>query len=70
MAARANYLGVDRPDLQFAVKQVSRMASPSEAEINRAKRIARDIQAVPKFVPTIVGRAQRGERVWRFCILP
>lgn len=62
-AARANYLGLDRPDHQFVVKAVCRgMAAPSEADLRKVKRIARHMQAVPKVVIT-KGVETEGERV-------
>lgn len=51
VAARAEYLGVARPDLQFVVKQACRrMASPGEADMKWAQRIVRYIHAAPKVV--------------------
>ena len=42
MAARLNYLSLDRPDLQFAAKECAkRMARPREADWNKLKRVAR-----------------------------
>ena len=37
-----NFLGQDRPDLQFATKEASRkMAAPTEDDVPRLKRIGR-----------------------------
>ena len=37
-----NFLGQDRPDVQFATKQAShKMATPTETDLPRLKRIAR-----------------------------
>ena len=40
--ALMNFLGQDRPDVQYATKQAShKMASPTETDLPRLKRIAR-----------------------------
>ena len=42
MAARGNYLGQDRMDMQFAAKEISRfMSKPEEQDWRSAKRLAR-----------------------------
>ena len=42
VAARANYLSLDCPDLQFPVKECSReMASPTRNSWAKAKKVAR-----------------------------
>ena len=42
IAARANYLGIDRPDLQYAVKEACRsMAAPKQGCWAKLKRLAR-----------------------------
>ena len=42
VVARANYLAADRPELQFAAKEVCRwMASPTETSLNALKRLGR-----------------------------
>ena len=44
MAARANYLALDRPDLQFAAKEVCRsMQNPTTTDWNKLKRMVRYI---------------------------
>ena len=41
LAARANYLALDRPDIQFAVKEVARrMATPRVDDWILLKRLA------------------------------
>ena len=41
-AARCNHLGLDRPDAQFAAKEVSRgMAKPTRGDLIRFKRLVR-----------------------------
>ena len=40
-AARCNFLGLDRPDIQYAAKEVSRgMANPTQGDLIRLKRLA------------------------------
>ena len=52
LGARANYLGLDRPDIQFATKEICRgMAKPSRGGMIRMKRLARYLLEVPD--PTI-----------------
>ena len=42
VAARGNYLGQDRMDMQFAAKEISRfMSKPEEKDWKSAKRLAR-----------------------------
>ncbi len=42
MAARGNYLGQDRVDMQIAAKEISRfMAKPEAQDWSSAKRLAR-----------------------------
>ena len=49
LAARANYLGQDRPDIQFATKEVCRgMARPSKSSMKKMKRLARYLLEVPE----------------------
>ena len=51
VAARANYLGLDRADLQFAVKEACKgMAAPTAKDARRVKRIARYILGVPRVI--------------------
>ena len=53
MAARANYLALDRADIQFAVKEVARrMARPREADWQLLKRLARYLITAPRAVAT------------------
>ena len=41
-AARCNFLGLDRPDVQYAAKEVSRgMASPTIGDVIKLKRLAK-----------------------------
>ena len=51
MAARLNYLGLDRPDIQFATKEAARhMASPTECNWLLMKRIGRYLKGSPRLV--------------------
>lgn len=61
LRAKANYLGVDRPDIQFAVKKACRgIAARNEADVKLFKRIARHIQAFPKVVVARRGSGPSG----------
>jgi len=49
LAARANYLAMDRPDIQFSVKEVCRdMAAPSKGSWLKLKRVARYLLEFPR----------------------
>ena len=51
LAARVNYLSLDRPDLQFAAKTASRyMAQPKVCDWDKIKRIARYLIDAPRAV--------------------
>ena len=51
LAARLNYLGLDRADLQYAAKEVAkRMAAPREADWARLKRVARYLVGAPRLI--------------------
>ena len=57
ITARLNYLALDRPDLQYATKEVSkRMANPREAAWKGLKRIGRYIVGAPRLVQPFAGR--------------
>jgi len=50
-AARCNFLGLDRPDVQYAAKEVSRgMARPTNRDLARLKRLVRYLVAHPRLV--------------------
>ena len=62
VTARANYLGQDRMDLQYAVKEISReMSRPTTKGMKKLKRLARYLVEVPEV--EIVFRAD-GEEDW------
>ena len=51
LAARANYLSLDRPDIQFATKEICReMAKPTERGMQKMKRLARYLLQLPRLV--------------------
>ena len=64
IVARMNYLGQDRSEIQFAVKQLGKeMSSPTQASWTRMKRLRRYLKGVPRSVlhyeyqarPTAIG---------------
>jgi hypothetical protein len=51
VSARGNYLAQDRPDIQFAMKEICRfMADPSVSDWPAVKRLARYLAGVPRKV--------------------
>ena len=51
LAARANYLAMDRPDLQFPVKELCRhMSRPTEGAWNRLLRVGKYLAHRPRLV--------------------
>ena len=59
LAARLNYLGQDRPDLQFAAKEVSRrMARPSSKDWALLKHVGRYLGGAPRAVQKFEWQAQ------------
>ena len=51
MAARANYLSADRPDIQYAVKTIChRMAKPVEGDWQKLARLGRYLKGAPRCV--------------------
>jgi hypothetical protein len=51
VAARMNYLGMDRSDIQYATKEVCRsMARPKKEDWQKIKRLARYLTEVPRLV--------------------
>ena len=50
-AARANYLAMGRPDIQYAAKGICRwMAAPTEASVVALKRLGRYLQGSPRLL--------------------
>ena len=51
VTARCNYLGADRPDFVFAIKEACReMSSPTTGSIRRLKRIGRYLKSHPRLI--------------------
>ena len=51
IAARANYLAADRPDIMYSVKEICRsMAKPSLKEWKQLKRLARYLIMHPRTI--------------------
>ena len=51
VAARANYLSSDRPDIQYSVKEVCRrMAQPVEGDWQKLSRLGRYLKGAPRCV--------------------
>ena len=64
LAARANFLSLDRPDVQFAVKELCRdMAAPSTGSWQKLKRLARYLVRYPRLVWDFSGRGAQESSV-------
>ena len=51
LAARANYLSPDRPDAQYAIKEICRgMASPTRGDLKKLRRLARYLLERPRLI--------------------
>ena len=51
LAARANYLAADRPDIIFAAKEICRlMAKPTDLAMAALKRLGRYLRSRPRMV--------------------
>ena len=51
VVARMNYLGQDRSQIQFAVKELSRgMAKPTEKDRGRLKKLIRFLKGCPRYI--------------------
>ena len=51
LAARANYLALDRPDIQYATEEVCRgMAEPTKGHLKKLRRLARYLLTNPRTV--------------------
>ena len=62
VAARANYLSLDRPDVQYAAKESSRdMAQPVRDSWNKLKRLARYLLQYPRLVWRFEDDGRTGE---------
>ena len=61
VAARANYLGMDRMDIQFAVKEICReMSKPTFAGQRKLKRLARYLVSHPRVEIEFDGEGDEG----------
>jgi hypothetical protein len=59
LVARANYLGQDRSDIKFSVKELSRrMAKPRYRDVENLKRLARYLIGRPRMI-TLFGRQDK-----------
>ncbi len=62
LAARANYLAADRPDIQYATKEVcTGMATPTVGDRRKLKRMGRFLAANPRVVARFPFQAQPEE---------
>jgi len=62
LAARANYLAVDRADIQFAVKELCKsMAKPTVGDKRKLKRLARYLVGRPRLVSRYDWQERQGE---------
>ena len=51
VAARANYLSADRPDIQYSVKEICRrMAKPVKGDREKLVRLGRYLKGAPRCV--------------------
>lgn len=50
-AARCNFLGIDRPDIQYSAKEISRaMSNPTKGDLRKLHRMARYLKQFPRAV--------------------
>ena len=60
IVARLNYLALDRPDIQYACKEVSRkMSSPREQDWTQVKRIGRYLIGAPRLTQSLCLQSNR-----------
>ena len=65
LAARANYLALDRPDLSFAAKECCRrMVEPREVDWSALRRVARYLRKSPRLVYEYPWQAESGLTVF------
>ena len=51
LAARANYLAQDRPDIQFATKEICRgMCTPTKGDVRKLRRLGRYLVTKPRMI--------------------
>ena len=64
LVARINDLALDRPDIQFGVKEAAkRMSAPCAPDWKLLKRIGRYLKLVPRAVQVYVWQDEPGELV-------
>ena len=67
IAARANYLALDRSDIQYAAKEVCRqMAAPTVGGWKKLKRLGRYLIERPRYVQQYRFQGKVVGRLWRF----
>ena len=60
LAARANYLAQDRPDIQFATKEVFRgMFQPTKGDLKKLRRLGRYLKSHPRTIMTYQWQRQQ-----------
>ena len=65
VVARANYLAQDRPDIQFATKEICRsMAKPTASGMAKMKRLARYLLQHPQATIEYDGKDESGIQVY------
>ena len=53
VAARLNYLALDRSDVQFAIKELMRkMSAPNDTDVQKLKRVLRYLKGAPRVIQT------------------
>ena len=58
LAARANYLAQDRPDVQFSAKEICRrMSRPRQRDWESLKRLARYLVRYPELIISLASAA-------------
>ena len=63
VAARANYLSADRPDIQYSVKEVCRrMAKPVEGDCQKLTRLGRYLKGSRDAFSSTGGKEQAAPR--------
>ena len=61
LAARANYLAQDRPDIQFSVKELCRgMCRPTKGDVKKLRRLARYLISTPRMITKYDWQEEQG----------
>ena len=62
LAARANYVAADRPDMQYAVKEICRdMANPTRGGWRKLKRLGRYLVGRPRAILRCDWQVEQGK---------